>query len=133
MCTGGTRGAGMCPSGHAGRYCATSRQSRHVSRCYSCISCAILIGVTPAQNRAGPLFLFLHPLFLSSFFSLYLAVAPLAIWTSPPKSKPVVQQIDSISWFSNHVGYICHLYHLILLYFEIFAWMNSCGRDLSLK
>jgi hypothetical protein len=40
-----------------------------------------------------------------------------------------VSQIDSISWYFNRVGYVRHLYHLIFLYFEIFAWMNSCGRD----
>jgi hypothetical protein len=79
--------------------------------------------VTHAQNRADPLFLFLPPLFPSPFFSLHLAVAPLVIWSSLPKSESVVTQIDSMSWYFNRVGYARRLYRLIFL-FENFAWMN---------
>jgi hypothetical protein len=79
-----------------------------------------------------PLFLFL-PLFLSSFSSLHIAAALLAILEFSPLWKPVVSQIDSMSWYPNRVGYVRCLYHLILLYFEKFAWMSSCGRDLRLN
>jgi hypothetical protein len=124
MCTGATLRAVTCPACHAGGRYDTSIQSHHVSRRDSRISSAISISVTPAQNRAGPLFLFLPPLFHSPFFSLHLAVAPLAIWSSLPKSEPMVPQIYCMSWYSNRVGYVRHLYCLIFLYFEIFAWMN---------
>jgi hypothetical protein len=55
--------------------------------------------------------------------------APLTISSSPSKSEPLVREIDYMSWYPNRVGYVCHLYRLIFLYFEIFVWMNSCGRD----
>jgi hypothetical protein len=67
--------------------------------------------------------------FLSSVSSTHLAAAPLAILSSLPKSEPLVQEINSMSWYPNRVGYVCRLYRLILLYFEFFIWMNSCGRD----
>jgi hypothetical protein len=76
-----------------------------------------------------PFSFLLFSFFLPSFSSIHWRPAPLAISSSLPKSEPLVREIDSMSWYPNHVGYICHLYHLILLYFEIFIWMNSCGRD----
>jgi hypothetical protein len=97
MCTDVTLGAGECPACHAGVRCDTSIQSCHVSHRDSCISRTISIDVTHVQNRAEPLFLFLPPLFPSPFFSLHLTTAPLVIWSSLPKSKSVMSQIDSIS------------------------------------
>jgi hypothetical protein len=46
------------------------------------------------------------------------------IWSSLSKFELVVPQIDSMSWYSNRVGYVRRLYHLIFLYLESFAWMN---------
>jgi hypothetical protein len=42
------------------------------------------------------------------------------ISSSPSKSEPLVREIDFMSWYPNRVGYVCHFYRLILLYFEIF-------------
>jgi hypothetical protein len=39
-----------------------------------------------------------------------------------------VPQIDSMSWYSNRVGYVCRLYRLIFLYFENFARLNYVVR-----
>jgi hypothetical protein len=99
----------------------TSIESRHVRR----HDCADHHDVTPQQNIAPLPFSF----FLPPFSSTHLAVAPLAILSSLPKSEPLVREIDSMSWYPNRVGYVCRLYRLILLYFDIFIWMNSCGRD----
>jgi hypothetical protein len=72
---------------------------------------------------------FLLSFSLPFFSSTHLAVAPLTISSSPRKSEPLVWEINYMSWYPNCDGYVCRLYRLILLYFEIFVWMNSCGRD----
>jgi hypothetical protein len=97
-----------------------SSESRHVSH---------KPGATTAQNKTPHQFLFLPPLFLSSFILLYSPVSPLVILSSLPKFVPLVREIDFMSWYPNRVGYVYHLYHLILLFFEISIWMNSCVRD----
>jgi hypothetical protein len=82
-------------------------------------------GTTHRQNMAPLLLSF----FLPSFSSTHLAAAPLAILSSLAKSEPLVREINSMSWYRNCIEYVCRLYRLILLYFEMFVWMNSCGRD----
>jgi hypothetical protein len=115
----------MAVAYHVDGRCDTSIQSRHISRRDSCISHTISIGVTPTHNRATPPFLFLLSFLLPSpFFPLHLAATPLVIWSSLPKSEPVVPQMDSNSWYSNYVGYVRRIYRLIFLYFENFIWMN---------
>jgi hypothetical protein len=72
---------------------------------------------------------FLLSFSLPSFSSTHLVVTPLSISSSPLKSESLVREIDSMSWYPNHIGYVCHLYRLVLLYSKIFIWMNSCGSD----
>jgi hypothetical protein len=79
--------------------------------------------------------LFLPPLFLSFFLFPFFTLRWLHWWfvTSLSYSKPVVPQIKFVSWYPNCVGHVRHLYCLILLYFENYVWMNSCGRDLRIN
>jgi hypothetical protein len=95
------------------------------------LSYASPIGVTgPPRHRRPAFFLisFFLPLPLSPWRQLHWQfLIPL------PLSKPVVTQIDSISWYPNYFGYVPHLYRLIFLYFEIFAWISSCGGDSRLN
>jgi hypothetical protein len=73
-----------------------------------------------------PLFLFLPRLFTLWRFHWRFEI-------SLSYSESLVSQINSMSWYLNHVGYARHLYRLILLYFKNFAWINSCGRDLRIN
>jgi hypothetical protein len=84
-------------------------------------SVIILISVTSTQKKLGYPILFLPRLFSSTFFSLHLGTTLLMIWSALLKSETVVSQINSMSTYSNRIGYICHLYRLIFLYFKIFA------------
>jgi hypothetical protein len=70
MCTSVIQVAGSWPPRHAGGRCATSIESHHVSRRNSFMSHANQTSMTRAQNRVAPPFLFLPPLFLSSFLLL---------------------------------------------------------------
>jgi hypothetical protein len=78
-----------------------------------------------SAEYGSPPFFFPPLLFLSSFTSTHLSAASLTISSSLSKFKPLVWEIDSMSWYHNHVRYVCHLYHLILVYFKIFIWMQT--------
>jgi hypothetical protein len=42
--------------------------------------------------------------------------------------EPVTPQIDSMSWYPNHVGYVRHFYRFISLYFKILLeWTHVVG------
>jgi hypothetical protein len=100
----------------------TSIKSRHVRRRDSRRSHANHHGVTHQQNMAPlPFSFFLLSFSLPSFSSTHLVAAPLAISSSPPKSEPLMREIDSISWYPNRVGYICCLYRLNFVLFWNFC------------
>jgi hypothetical protein len=134
MCTSVTYGVGTSPwvalivvARLIGLFDWTSIESRHVGQRDSRRS--QLPWCDSSVEHGSPSSFFLLSFSLPSFFATHLVVAPLVILSSSPKSEPLVREIDSMSWYPNRVGYVCHLYRLILLYFKIFVWMNSCGRD----
>jgi hypothetical protein len=107
-------------------------------------NCTTLFDVTPEWvvpvRLAQLLCVIGHRTLFSFFLSFFLPLPLLSLrqlhwwfWSSIPYWKPVVPQINFMSWYPNHVGYVRHLYHLILLHFEIFTWMNSFVRDWRLN
>jgi hypothetical protein len=91
-----------------------------IIECFICVFTCILASSRITQSGSWKT----DPSFQMWFCHIQLAAAPLVIWSSLSKSEPVVPQIDSMSWYSNRVGYVRRLYCLIFLYFENFAWMN---------